>query len=396
MRTNASGLTALLIAPGRELAEQFSAALLHTRAFQIIAEIKSYPAPQALEMRIRQLRPEIVLLDLATNIDAAAELIRHITSLPYPPHVVGLHTHNDSQAVLQSLRVGACEFLHAPFDLEVQREAVTRLRRLRQPEPEFDAQPGKVMVFSSAKPGAGATTIAVQTAFLLQKSGKGRVLLADFDVMSGTVSFYLKLNGAQSVLEAIEYAEQLTPSVWTEIVSTQAGMDILPAPDVPYTAMIDSTRLHAVIEFARMNYDWIVIDLPVVFQRLSLMAISESDHAFLISTSELPSLHLARKAVNLLDHLGFPKDRFEIMLNRVNKRDELGAADMEKLFNCTVQSRIPNDYFSLHRAVTLGQSIDSSSDLGKAIGGVVTRLTTAESAEPKAKTVEGKPVLARA
>ncbi len=34
---------------------------------------------------------------------------------------------------------------------------------------------------------------------------------------------------------------------------------------------VDAARLHAVLEYARMNYDWVVIDLPVVFQRLSLM-----------------------------------------------------------------------------------------------------------------------------
>jgi pilus assembly protein CpaE len=124
-----------------------------------------------------------------------------------------------------------------------------------------------------------------------------------------------------------------------------------------------------------MNYDWIVIDLPVVFQRVSLMTISESDHAFLVSTSELPSLHLARKAVNLLDQLGFPKDRFQIMVNRINRRDEIGGSDIEKLFNCSVNSRIPNDYFSLHRAVTLGQPVDGHCELGKAVEGLAGRLS---------------------
>jgi len=138
---------------------------------------------------------------------------------------------------------------------------------------------------------------------------------------------------------------------------------------------VDGVRLHAVLEYARMNYDWVVVDLPVVFQRLSLMAISESDRAFLISTSELPSLHLARKAVNLLDHLGFPKDRFQIMINRINRRDDIAGSDIERLFNCAVDSRIPNDYFSLHRAVTLGQPVDGHCELGKAIENLAGRLT---------------------
>ncbi len=113
-----------------------------------------------------------------------------------------------------------------------------------------------------------------------------------------------------------------------------------------------------------------VIDLPVVFQRLSLMTISESDRAFLVSTAELPSLHLARKAVNLLEQLGFPKERFQITINRINRRDEISGSDIERLFNCTISTRIPNDYFSLHRAVTLGQPVDGHSDLGKAMQGL--------------------------
>ena len=112
----------------------------------------------------------------------------------------------------------------------------------------------------------------------------------------------------------------------------------LPRP--PTSGQVDGARLHAVLEHARMNYDWVVIDLPVVFQRLSLMTISESDRAFLVSTPELPSLHLARKAVNLLDQLGFPKERFQIMINRINRRDEIAGSDIERLFNCSDQTPV--------------------------------------------------------
>ena len=97
------------------------------------------------------------------------------------------------------------------------------------------------------------------------------------------------------------------------------------------------------------------------------MTISEADRAFLVSTSELPSLHLARKAVTLLEQLGFPRDRFQIMINRIQRRDEITGSDFERLFNCSVSTRIPNDHFSLHRAVTLGQPVEGHSDLGKAI-----------------------------
>jgi pilus assembly protein CpaE len=368
-------LTALSIVPNRELASQFSLAIEHTRAFQVLAELKQYPSQQTLEMRLRQTKPDVILLDLATDLDVACELIRSVLSLNHPTHVVGLHVRNDSDAILRSLRMGATEFLYAPFDAQIQTEAITRLHRLLQPGPAEDVQPGSLIVFTSVKPGSGASTLAAQTAFALRRTTSQRVLLADFDLMGGIIGFYLKLTNTKSLLDALQFADNPIDTPWQSLVAASDGVDILPAPETPYTGLVDQARLHAVLEHARMNYDWIVIDLPVVFQRLSLMTISESDHAFLVSTSELPSLHLARKAVNLLDQLGFPKERFQIMVNRINRRDEIGGSDIEKLFNCTVNSRIPNDYFSLHRAVTLGQPVDGHCELGKAIESLADRLS---------------------
>jgi pilus assembly protein CpaE len=367
-------LSALAIIPDRDLAGLFTSAIEQTRAFQIMSEFKSYPSLQTLEMRVRQTKPEVVLLDLSSDLSVACELIRSVTALDQPTHVIGLHHRNDSEAILRSLRMGASEFLYAPFDLKTQAEAISRIHRLIRPEPIDEIQPGTIIAFSSAKPGSGASTLAAQTAFALRRSTSKRVLLADFDLMGGMIGFYLKLTNTKSLLDALQFGEAVDDSVWPDFVASADGVDILPAPEAPYAGGVDSANLHAVLEYARMNYDWVVIDLPVIFQRLSLMTISESDRAFLVSTSELPSLHLARKAVNLLDQLGFPKERFQVIVNRINKRDEIASSDIEKLFNCAVNARIPNDYFSLHRAVTLGQPVDGHCELGKAIESLAIRL----------------------
>jgi pilus assembly protein CpaE len=113
------------------------------------------------------------------------------------------------------------------------------------------------------------------------------------------------------------------------------------------------------------------------------MAISECERAYLVSTTELPSLHLTRKALNLVDQIGFPKDRFHVLVNRMDRRDDISVTDMEKLFGVPVHASLPNDYFSLHRVVTLGQPLGADGDLGKAIEGLVLRMTGAFAAGKK-------------
>ena len=372
---NEAEITALLIAPHRELAQQFLATLPQTRAFQILADLKSYPPHQTLDIRARQLKPNVILLDLATDLPAAVELIKWVANLNPPVHVVGLHTQNDSQAILQSLRAGACEFLHAPFEPAQQREAISRLRRLVQPEPPAPTEEGHAIAFTSPKPGSGASTVATQTAFSLERLTGKRVLLADCDLTGGTIGFYLKLSHNYSLVDALQHAEHLDPALWNSLTVNYGGVDILPAPAAPYADPVDPARLRMLVDQARHLYDWVVVDLPTVFSRTSLMAISECERAFLISTSELPSLHLTRKALNMVDQLGFPKDRFHVVVNRVSKRDSMGIDHIEGLFGCKVHARLPNDYFSLHRVVTLGQPLGAEGDLGKAIEGVAATLS---------------------
>ncbi|MGA2324864.1 MAG: P-loop NTPase [Bryobacteraceae bacterium] len=376
----AAQLTALMIAPDRELARAFAESVGATRTFQILAELKTYPSQQVLEMRLRQLQPDVVLLDLATDLEQACELIHFVTSSNPSIHVVGLHSRNDSEAILRSLRMGASEFLCAPFEAAIQEQALGRIRRLLGPLTETPQELGKVLLFSSAKPGSGASTLAAQAALALRRRTGKRVLLADLDLMGGSLAFYLKVTPNGSLLDAVQ--DQGRGAEWPSLVAPSGGLHVLAAPEAPPQAdYVDPARLHEFLERARQLYDWVVLDLPSIFHRLSLLALSESDQAFLVATPELASLHLARKAVNLLTHLGFGKERFQVLINRVDKRDGLRQSDVGAMFDCPVHSSFPNDYFSLDRAVTLGEPLEEDGVLGKAIADFAGRLAGVPAAD---------------
>jgi len=375
---SATEITALLITANDQLSRDFQETLVTARTFQIVGEISGYPTEQVLEMRLNQTQPQAILVDLASDLEKATETIQVLVGMGRDLFIIGLHTNNDSSAILRSLRAGATEFLYAPFDPEVQREAMARLVRLRQPalsETGLDREiSGTIQVFASAKPGAGSSTIAAQTAFAIRRATNARVLLADFDLMGGAIGFYLKLDHRCSLLEALQHAEHLDPSGWNSITAKCGGVDVLPAPLAPYTRGIDGNRLSLVLESSRHAYDYVIVDLPMIFNRISMMSASQADRAFLVTSSELPSLHLARKSVALLEQIGLPKERVQMLVNRSSRRDGIGVADLEKLFNCPVFASLPNDYFSLHRVITLGQPLGPEGELGKAFENLAAKM----------------------
>jgi pilus assembly protein CpaE len=354
-----------------------------------MADLKAYPAEQTLDIRIRQLNPDVVLLDVCSDIERAFEVVDHLTRVRFDISVVAIDRESRPETLLKVLRAGASEYLYAPFDRDSTAEAVTRLLRLRKPDPARETEVGTLVTFSSAKPGSGASTLALQTAFALQRGSGKRVLLIDLDLTGGTIGFQLKLDTNISIVDAMIQADRLHPSFWTSLITTCDGLDVLPAPAMPVDVGLEPGRLQMVLDYARTMYDWIITDLPTVFQRTSLIAISQSDRTMLVSTCELPSLHLARRAVGILDQLGFPKERFQVVVNRVEKRTNIKTADLAKLFNCPVNFSLPNDYFSLHRVVTLGRPLDTDGELGRAIESMAARVANA-AAIPKRPEIAGQ------
>ena len=390
-RARETGLTALLIAPDRELAQTLTSSLAETRTFLVLADLKSYPARNTLDIRLRQLKPSVVLIDVATDLEAAGELIRFIASVRPVVQVVGIHRQNDSGAVISVLRSGGSEFLHAPFPASMQKEAASRLRRLRQPEPESEPEMGRVVIFSSAKPGSGSSTLATHTSHAISKSSGKRVLLVDLDLEGGTIAFYLKLQANYSIVDALEQSDRLDNGLWSALTVSSDGVDVLAAPDQPYTEGLDPARFHDVLEYARLQYDWVIVDTPSIFHRMSLLAISESDQAYLVSTSDLASLHLARKAVNLFGQLGFSKDRYQVVVNRLSRKDGFGSNDLESIFNRPVHASVPNDYFSLHRVISLGQPLAADCELGKSIAALAAKVSGLGAVEKRASNPAAEP-----
>jgi pilus assembly protein CpaE len=359
--THRTQLTALAILPNRTLAQQFLRALSQSQAFQIAAEWTSYPPVSKLVAQLRQARPEVVLIDVSTDLAQAAALIEAACASAAPVPVIALDTGSEAQALLHCLRAGAAEFLYAPFTPELQRQAVVRIASLFPGEEQSEIRRGKLVVFSSAKPGSGASTLAAHTAFVLHEVTGQRILLMDFALWSGTMRLLFKLPEAPSLAEALQAVDagtlQPTAETWAPLVQRKGGVDVLPSPGALAIGNPDPSKLRKILECARPVYDWVIVDLPTVFERLSLLMLPEADHGFLVTTPELPSLHLTRKAVSQLAQIGLGLDNFHVLVNRAGKADEVTLEAMAKIFKAPVYATFPNDYLSLHKALSAGQPV---------------------------------------
>jgi pilus assembly protein CpaE len=391
-------IRALLICPSLELSQKLAIAGARRKFFEIAGEMHDYGSAASVETKVRQVRPEVVLIDVASNLEAAGTLIRHLAdTLPSIP-VVGLHTSADSGAILQTLRAGATEFLYAPFETSVQEAAVARVRKLTDPTGGIERARGKVVGFSSAKPGSGATTLAVQTARALKKAERRRVLVIDLNFAGAAAAFALGIVPRANIEPLLEPGFRIDHGTWSQCIESADGLDVLAAPDLPLSQPVDRSQVAHVLDHARGLYDWVVLDLPCVFDRLTLGCMSEADRSYMVSTSDLASLHLTRRAVKMLRQFGFDSTRFGVLLNRMDQRSELSDIELKKLFDCDIDRGLPGDPSHVDMSLLKGAPLNGGT-LGKAIDGLAAQLTRALSngtESGRARMNEARPALSRA
>ena len=352
-------LTALAILPNRGLAQPFFHAMSESHAFQIDAEWVTYPPASKLELQLRQGRPQVLLIDVSANLAEAVALIEATADMAPSTPVIALHSSNDAHALLECLRAGAKEFLYAPFTPEMQRQAAARIASLWRGNSQLQPDADAWLYFRVRNPAPAPPRWRRRR---LSRCTRSRASASCWSTSRSRVArcgcslSCRRPPGRRTTVVRRRYPASHGGD-GASLVQRKGGVDVLPAPAELSIGSPDPAKLRKILECARPVYDWTIVDLPTVFDRLSLLILPESEHAFLVTTPELPSLHLTRKAVSLLAQIGLGLQNFNVIVNRATKADDVTLEAMAKIFKAPIYASFPNDYLSLHKALSAGQPI---------------------------------------
>jgi pilus assembly protein CpaE len=340
-------------------------------------DLRNWPA---LIQQLEFLRPEVVLLDITGLPLPLEEAVRGVRGALPDCMLVALDITARSEAILAAMRAGANEFLSPPLGDHLRR-AVERRAEVRPLPRENSQPPGKVLGFLSAKGGCGASTIACHLAAELGRAGAPRAersLLADLDLQSGIVGFLMKAKSPYSVLDAVQNLDRLDISYWHALISAEwPGLDVMAAPTgyVPADS-VSGEALRKIVAFARAHYAWTVVDLGCTLNPDTVTVLGEIDDIFLVTTLEVPSLHLAKQSIQTLIDAGFGS-RVRVILNRTPQRPDVTAEELERILGLPIDTMLPNDYCALYDAFCKGKLLPPGSHLSRQLSKFAMRVTGA-------------------
>jgi pilus assembly protein CpaE len=233
---------------------------------------------------------------------------------------------------------------------------------------------GRVYCVMPAKGACGATTVACNLVFQMKKSGGKKLLLADLDPLTGTVSFILKLRSSFSFLDVIDNANKLDADLWRGVVTQTQGVDVLLSPDAAadlHAAHKDPTVL---IDYARVAYEFSVFDTGTPYGNWSLTLARACDELLLVTTNELPALQATQRALTYLEQHQVARSKVRLIVNRYNRDVGLSKEVIETALHEEVFHLLPSDYDAVQRALIDGRPLPASSEFGKAMAQLADRL----------------------
>ena len=190
-----------------------------------IREFISYPAGAGEVAQALRQDFDVVIIDLDSDPDYAVELVENIC-IDGSTNVIVYSSKSDPAMMLNCMRAGAREFLPIPISIEAMSEALVRVsaRRLEMPAQKsvkrnmIQDSKGKLLMFMSAKGGAGVTTLACSLGVSLAQEFNQRTLLIDMSLPLGDAALNLGVSSEYSSVNALQNFHRLDGSLLSSLV----------------------------------------------------------------------------------------------------------------------------------------------------------------------------------
>lgn len=248
-------------------------------------------------------------------------------------------------AALHSLlRQGADEFVPYPLP---EGELAQAIERIRTPTPAPLADQGKstlrkgaqkdgaVIVVHGLAGGTGSTTLAINLAWELasmSSSDTPSVCLLDLDLQYGTASTYLDLPRREAVYEMLSDTEAMDEEIFGQaLISYEDKLQVLTAPaDMLPLDLLSSEDIERVLDMARNQFDYVVIDMPSTLVQWSETVLTSAHIYFAMLELDMRSAQNTLRFKRALQSEDLPIEKLRYVLNRAPKFTDLNGKSRVK------------------------------------------------------------------
>lgn len=304
--------------------------VIHGDIETAIAALAEQPSPRLLIVDVSEITDPVV------RINELAEVCEPNTG------VIVIGQRNDIVLYRDLKLAGVAEYFFKPLVADlVTRVCNNVLTGTTGPQP---TRTGKLVFILGVRGGVGATTIAVNTAWLLAETRQRWVMLLDLDLLGGDAALQLDQTPSHALREAVENPDRVDKLFLERaVIPVESRIDLLASLEpIGQNIKFDESAVLTLLKNLLHRYRFIFIDVPPAVAAQLTQALQLPGTCVLVSSGTLAS---AREVARWRDLIGAnTPDRTVLhVLNQHGAPDSLPDAEFNRAAGRAPDVIIPYD-----------------------------------------------------
>jgi Flp pilus assembly CpaE family ATPase len=207
-------------------------------------------------------------------------------------------------------------------------------------------QGGLLIVFTSAKGGAGTSSLCANIAMnICQSQPEARVAVVDMVLPIGSIAHLVGYEGNQNIVTVSDipplemdpdyFKEQLTEMPFWQF-SLLAG-----SPDPESSNHLNVARIWDIVAGVKSTFDYVLVDLGRSLSKISLPLIQHADLLALVISTDASSVGLTKILLDYLKNKGVHDSTIYAILNRAIGLEGVSKPDVEKTLGIPIKTAVP-------------------------------------------------------
>jgi len=315
--------------------------------------------------------PKVVIVDIGESDQPLSAMLSLTAAFTDDTHLIGIGAINDIALYRELTEAGVTDYLVKPVSEKSLAAALSRSEEravVKTPAPKVSPEEVHKLVVVGARGGVGASTTAVNLAWVFSEEKGMKTALVDLDLEFGTIALSLDLEPTRGLREALE-----TPARIDNLFISSAtakltdNLSIMATEEnLSHGHSVSPNAVEILFETLAHENGCIVIDLPRALYSVREQVLSQATRVILVTELSLPALRDSIRLLGIIEEAA-PKAPITVVANRCKGGQQaMGQNEFQKALGRKVDMLIADESKAFNDAANTGKPVVNHAGRSKA------------------------------
>ena len=342
-------------------------------------QVKDGGTREAVDYLAAGAPPKVLIVDVSDSNKPLSAMLPIIAAFAEDTRVIAIGAVNDINLYREMIEAGISEYLGKPLNDRALDSALTRAKERKgtiaavaAPEAKAAPETGKraLVAVMGTRGGVGASTTAMNLAWLFANDHKRETMLVDLDLHCGTIALALDVEPSHGLREVLDNPSRID-SLFVTSVATKCGdrLHVLAAEEaVDDEIHFNTSAVSLLLDELKKQAGIVVIDLPRNAHGARAVVLAVATDIVVVTDLTLAGLRDAIRLYTMIQQVA-PSARVVFVANRDGGREgTVSKQEFEKALGKQIEFVLPEDAKANQAAANAGKPLVAAAGSSKVSG----------------------------